>query len=63
LRKQLKLLATEDPMTKDIEESEAQKADMMKLIIEQNIQIRNMEPEIEKMIKENEESHKMAISP
>lgn len=34
LRKQLKLEATEDALTKDIEENEAQKADMIKLIIE-----------------------------
>jgi len=40
LRKQLKLLATEDPMTKAIAEDEAQKTDMMNLIIDQNIQIR-----------------------
>lgn len=36
LRKHLKLLATEDPMTKDIAEGEAHKADMTKLIIDQN---------------------------
>lgn len=34
LRKQPKLLATEDPLTKDVEENESQKADMMKLIID-----------------------------
>ena len=50
-------------MTKDIEESEEQKADMMKLIIEQNIQVRQMEAEMEKIIKEKEESQKMAIIP
>lgn len=53
----------EDPLTKEIEENEAQKADMMKLIIEQNIQIRKMEEEMEKMIKEKEQSQKMAIVP
>lgn len=37
LRKQLKLPATKDPLTKDIEENEAQKVDMMKLIIDKNI--------------------------
>jgi len=62
LRKQLKLPATEDPLTKEIEENEAQKADMMKLI-EKNIQIRQMEAETKKMIKEKEESQKMAIVP
>jgi hypothetical protein len=34
LRKQLKLPTIEDPLTKDIEESEPQKGDMMKLIID-----------------------------
>jgi len=34
LRKQLKLPATEDPLTKDIEENETQKSDMMKLVME-----------------------------
>lgn len=37
LRKQLKLPSRGDPLTEDIEESEANKADMMKLIIEKNI--------------------------
>ena len=37
LRKQLKLSATEDPLTKDIEETDAQKTDVMKLIMEQNV--------------------------
>lgn len=36
---------------------------MMKLIIDQNIQIRQMEVEVEKMIKEKENSLKMAIVP
>ena len=40
LRNQLKIPATEDPMTKEIEETESQKADMMKLIMEQNLQIK-----------------------
>ena len=57
-RKQLKLPSTEDPLTKDIEEAETQKSDMMKLIIEQTAQIRQMETELEKMIKENDKSEK-----
>jgi len=63
LRKQLKLLAIEDPLTKEIEKNEAQKADMLKLIIEKNIRIRQMEVEMEKMIKEKEESQNIAIVP
>lgn len=35
LRKQLKLLATEDPLAKDIVEKETEKAKIMKLIMEQ----------------------------
>lgn len=63
LRKQLNLPATEDPMTKDIEKGEAQKEDMIKFIVDQNIQIREMEAELEKLIKEKEDSLKMAIVP
>jgi len=36
---------------------------MMKLIIDQNIQIKEMEAEMEKLIKEKEDSLKMAIFP
>jgi len=43
LRKHLKLPATEDPLAKDIEETETQKADMMKLIMEQSAQLNQME--------------------
>ena len=42
LRKSLKLPAIEDASTNGIEENEIQKDDMMKLIIEKNIQIRQM---------------------
>ena len=34
LRKKLKLPATKDPLTKDMEENETHKGDMMKLIME-----------------------------
>ena len=34
LRKQLKLSATKDPLTKDIEENETQKVEMMKFIMD-----------------------------
>ena len=36
LRKQLKIPAIEDLLAKDIEETESQKIEMMKLIMEQN---------------------------
>lgn len=63
LRKQLKLPATENPSTKDIEEKETKKADMMKLIIEHNVQIRHMEVEMEQMIKEKEQIQRVDIVP
>lgn len=63
MRKQRKLPTTEDPMTKDIEEGETQKVDIMKLIVDQNIQIKQMETDLEKLIKEKEDSVNMAIVP
>ena len=47
LRKQLKLLAREDPLAKDIGETKTQKEDMMKLIIEKTVQLKKMETEME----------------
>ena len=43
---------TEDPMAKEIEANDTQKAEMLQLIIEQVEQIKKMESEMEKMIKE-----------
>ena len=43
LRNKLKMSVTEDPQTKDIEYSKTQKEDMLKLIMEHNAQIKNME--------------------
>ena len=63
LRKQLKLLVTEDPLTKGIEERESQKADMMKLIMEKNVQLKQMETYMEKIIKEKEQVARMSIIP
>ena len=63
LRKQLNLPSTKDPLNKDIEENVTQKADMMKLIIYQNVQIKQMEIEMEIMIKEKEQSQRVAIVP
>ena len=52
LRKQLKLLATQDPLTKEMEETKSQKAEMMKPIMEQTLQIKKMETEMEKLVQE-----------
>lgn len=58
LRKQLKFPASEDPMTKEIEEIEVQKSDMMKIIMEQNLRIKQMEEQMEKLVKDKEEAMK-----
>jgi len=63
LRKQLKLPATEDPLAKDIEETKSQKAGVMKLIMEQSAQLKQMETEMEKIIKEKEQASRMSIVP
>ena len=47
LRKQLKLPSTEDPQNKEIAENEYNKEEILNLIIDQNLQIRNMEEQIE----------------
>ena len=63
LRKQLKSPSTEDPLTKDIEETETQREDMMKLIMEQSAQLKKMETNMEKLIKEKEKASKMVVVP
>jgi len=54
----LNLPATKDPLAKDIVETETEKADMMKLIIEQTTQLKQMETKMEKLIKEKEKATK-----
>lgn len=44
----------EYPLAKDIAENEQQKEDMLKLIIEQNIQLKKMEERVEELLKEKE---------
>jgi len=56
LRKHLKLPSLEDPHTKEMGEVEKRKEDMFKIIVEQNVQIRDMEVELEKFLKEKEQS-------
>jgi hypothetical protein len=63
LRKTLKLLATEDSQAKEAAETEAHKEEMMKLIMEHNAQIRDMEADMDKLIKDKEQSVQMAIIP
>lgn len=58
LKKHLKILATHDPLTKEIEETESQKVETMKLIMEQPVQIKQMEEEMEKMVQEKKKATK-----
>ena len=55
--------ATKYPLTNKIEETESQKLEMMKLIMEQIAQLKQMETEMEKMIKEKEKTTKTSIDP
>jgi hypothetical protein len=54
LRKQLKLPPTEDSQAKEIAETEGEKDEMLKLIMEQNAQLREMEAEKERLVKKKE---------
>jgi hypothetical protein len=59
LRKQLKLPPTEDPQTKEIAEKEGEKDEMLKLLMEQNAQLKEMEAEMERLLKEKEQTKTM----
>jgi hypothetical protein len=63
LRKQLKLPPTEDSQAKEIVETEGEKDEMFKLIMEQNAQLKEMEVELEKLLKEKEQSKPMEVIP
>jgi ParB-like chromosome segregation protein Spo0J len=63
LRKQLKLSATEDSQEKEIAKSEGHKEEMLKLIMEQNAQIKEMEVELDKLVKEKELNVPMIVIP
>ena len=52
LRKKLKLPTTEYSQEKEVDEIEGHKEEMLKVIMEQNAQIREMEAEMDKLIKE-----------
>jgi hypothetical protein len=59
LRKQLNLPPIEDPQTKEIAEREGEKDEMLKLLLEQNAQLKEMEVEIERLLKEKEQTKPM----
>jgi ParB-like chromosome segregation protein Spo0J len=61
LRKQRRIPTTEDPEAKEMAETEGHKEKTLKLIIEQNAQIKEMEVELEKLVKEKEQSVPMTV--
>jgi hypothetical protein len=63
LRKQLKFPPTEDSQAKEIAEAENEKEELLKLIMQQNAQLREMEAELEKLLKEKEQSTPMEVIP
>jgi hypothetical protein len=63
LRKQLKLPPTVDSQAKEMAETEGEKDEMLKLIMEQNAQLKEMEAEMEKLVKEKEQSKPMEVIP
>jgi DNA-binding transcriptional MerR regulator len=63
LRKQLKLPPTEDSQAKEIVETKGEKYEMLKLIMEQNAQLKDMEAELEKLVREKEQSKPMEFIP
>jgi hypothetical protein len=63
LRKQLKLPPTEDLQVKEIAEKEGEKDEMLKLLMEKNAQLKEMEAEMEKLLKEKEKLKPMEVIP
>jgi hypothetical protein len=63
LRKQLKLPPTEDAQPKEIAETKGENDEMLKLIMEKNAQLKEMEAELEKLLKEKEQSKPMEVIP
>jgi hypothetical protein len=63
LRKQLKLPPTKDSHAKEIAEIEGEKDEILKLIMEKNAQLKEMEADLEKLLKEKEQSKPMEVIP
>jgi hypothetical protein len=59
----LKLPPTEDSQAKEIVEIEGEKDEMLKLIMEKNAQLKEMEEELEKLLKDKEQSNPMEVIP
>lgn len=63
LKMQLNLPTTEDPHAKELGETQLQKYEMLKLLVQQSAQIKEMEAEMDKMIKEKEHSSQLTMVP
>ena len=63
LRKQLKLPTTENSQAKEIAETKGEKEELLKLIMQQNAEIKEMEAELERLLKEKEQSKPMEVIP
>jgi hypothetical protein len=54
LRKQFKISATKYPQAKEMAETEVQTEEMLKLIMDQNAQIKELEVELDKLVKDKD---------
>jgi hypothetical protein len=63
LRKQLKFPPIEDAQTKEIAETEGENDEMLKLIMKKNAQLKEMEAEMETLLKDKEQSKPMEVIP
>jgi hypothetical protein len=63
LRKQLKLPPTEDSQAKEMVDTEGEKEEMLKLIMEHNAQIKEMEEKMESLLKDKEHATPMVVIP
>jgi hypothetical protein len=59
----LKLPPTVDSQEKEMVETKGEKYEILKLIMEQNAQLKEMEAEMEKLVKEKEQSKPMEVIP
>jgi murein L,D-transpeptidase YcbB/YkuD len=63
LRTQLKIPPTEDSQVREIAEKEGEKNEMLKLLMEQNAQLKEMKAEMEKLLKDKEQLNPMEVIP
>ena len=63
LRKKLKIMPKEDSQAKEIAEKEGEKDEMLKLLMEKNAQLKEMEAKMERLLKEKEHMKPMEVIP